>query len=594
MAFTKIAAAGIGSTGTVTLENLNVTGTITASLTGTATSTTNIPNLTGAITSVNTVTSLGSFSSANLATALTDETGSGSAVFATSPTLVTPVLGTASATSIVVSGISTLGVTSATNLTSRQLNVSGISTFTNGPILVGTATSTGTASQRLQVTGGAYVSGNLGIGTTNPTSKLQVVGDTRVSGVVTAFDFYNDAEYPNVRPTLDLAFSQTKILDSRITFTRASTATYVNSFGILTTAAVNQARFDHNPATGESLGLLVEEARTNRLQYSEQFDNAYWTKDKTAVASNAATAPDGTFTADLLYTITSGVATVGRVTGAVSSAPYTSTIYLKSAGFTWAVVYAAQGNHIALFNLVNGTVGTQTAGITAASISPVGNGWFRCSVTQTATFATFYVSPADANGSTTSTASGTSGIYAWGAQLEAGSFPTSYIPTTSATVTRAADVASITGTNFSSWYNATQGTLLAFQRSLAGQDAYQTATFTLSSSNPNAELIGMEVTNDYNRFYVYGNGNTAASYNYAPVTPGTLTKNALAYQVDNVAAVRNGGTVATDASVGIPSAIDRANLGHNLIYGQQKQQTIARLAYYPVRLPDAQLQTITL
>ena len=324
MAFTKIAAAGIGSTGTVTLENLVVTGSITASLTGTATSTTNIPNLTGAITSNNTTTSLGSFSSANLATALSDKTGSGSNVFATSPVLVTPSLGIATATSINASGIITatqlstgasgtgvnittdtisgpatltidpaavgdntgavrikgdlyvdgtqfivnsttieladfnvgiattvgtnalldgagIGIGSASNqktltwnnsstalkssedfdvasgkvykingtsvlsnntlgsdivtssLTSvgtlGQLQVTGVSTFTNGPILVGTATSTGTASQPLQVTDGAYVSGNVGIGTTNPTSKLQVQGDVSVLGIITATSF---------------------------------------------------------------------------------------------------------------------------------------------------------------------------------------------------------------------------------------------------------------------------------------------------------------------------------------------------------------------------------------------------------------------
>ena len=136
-------------------------GSFTGALTGTATSTTNIPNLTGAITSSNTTTSLGSFTSANLLTALTDETGSGAAVFATSPTLVTPVLGAASATSIVVS--------------------SG-STFTNGPILVGTATSTGTASQPLQVTGGAYVSGSLGVGVTNPGANAN--GTLQVNGTI--------------------------------------------------------------------------------------------------------------------------------------------------------------------------------------------------------------------------------------------------------------------------------------------------------------------------------------------------------------------------------------------------------------------------
>jgi hypothetical protein len=85
--------------GSASATSINVSGIVTAttfvgSLSGTATSTTNIPNLTGAITSVNTTTSLGSFTSANLAAALTDETGSGANVFATSPTLVTPILGT--------------------------------------------------------------------------------------------------------------------------------------------------------------------------------------------------------------------------------------------------------------------------------------------------------------------------------------------------------------------------------------------------------------------------------------------------------------------------------------------------------------------
>jgi hypothetical protein len=165
-------SVGIGTTNTQGYElyvngDVNVAGIVTATtfigaVAGTATSTTNIPNLTGAITSNNTTTSLGSFTSANLSAALTDETGSGSAVFSTSPTLVTPVLGAASATSIVVS--------------------SG-STFTNGPVLIGSGTSTGTASQPLQVTGGAYVSGNLGIGTTNPQAKLDVSADALISGL---------------------------------------------------------------------------------------------------------------------------------------------------------------------------------------------------------------------------------------------------------------------------------------------------------------------------------------------------------------------------------------------------------------------------
>ncbi len=168
--------------------NVKVSGTITAALTGTATSTTNIPNLTGAITSNNTTTSLGSFSSSDLSTALSDKTGTGFNVFDTSPTLVTPVLGAASATSIVVS--------------------SG-STFTNGPILVGTATSTGTASQPLQVTGGAYVSGNLGIAVTAPSFTADIAGDARVTstnkmrfgGTSTSTNFY--IQYNSTTNSLD-------------------------------------------------------------------------------------------------------------------------------------------------------------------------------------------------------------------------------------------------------------------------------------------------------------------------------------------------------------------------------------------------------
>lgn len=84
--------------------------------------------------------------------------------------------------STVVSGASTFS----------SLNVSGVSTFINGPVLIGSATSTGTTSQRLQVTGGTYISGNTGIGTTNSTSKLHVIGDVRVVGTVTATSFVGD------------------------------------------------------------------------------------------------------------------------------------------------------------------------------------------------------------------------------------------------------------------------------------------------------------------------------------------------------------------------------------------------------------------
>ncbi len=239
------------------------------------------------------------------------------------------------------------------------------------------------------------------------------------------------SNFPTVRPTLDLNFAQTKRLDPRITYSRSSSATYYDNTGVLRTAAANQARFDHDPTTGESLGLLVEEARTNELTYSEKLDDASWTKSNVTVIPNTALAPDQTLTAYSVYPTSPGTARyVYKNLGASSSAIRTNSVFAKANGKSWMYLYGSNGSAAVFFNLSNGTVGTVGAGVTG-SINAIGNGWYRCSVTQTAatTGRTLFVGPTDADGSTSITVSGTSGILIWGAQLEQGSFPTSYIPT---------------------------------------------------------------------------------------------------------------------------------------------------------------------
>ena len=280
-------------------------------------------------------------------------------------------------------------------------------------------------------------------------------------------------ETAGAAPTLDLNFAENRtLLDSvtgqnLVTFTRASAGTYVGSDGLIKTAPENVPRFDHNPVTGESLGLLVEEQRANLLLRSEEFGTT-WIPSNASVASNSTAAPDGTISADKL-TEDSSASTVHRIQQTVNFAAATVTysVYLKAASRNFALLVGFNGTNNRYidckFNLVNGTVDTIVNG--SAAITPAGNGWYRCSVTAATTVTAnniLYVYAASVAGGGANyesyTGDGTSGIYIWGAQLEAGTFPTSYIPTTDSAATRSADVASITGSAFSSWYRQDEGT----------------------------------------------------------------------------------------------------------------------------------------
>jgi hypothetical protein len=416
------------------------------------------------------------------------------------------------------------------------------------------------------------------------------------------------ALYPTVRPTLNLDFAKTKALDPRVTYTRASTATFVGSNGLIQTAASGAARFDHNPATGESLGLLVEEARTNLVLYSEQFDDAYWIKSNATISANAAIAPDGALTADLLYPNSSGSSRsiYKGVTGQTNGALYTVSVYAKASDIRWiglSSVRGNAGNDCVWFDLVDGTKGTQRGGATG-TIAAAGNGWYRCTVTQTSNTTTAFFGDlflCDADNSFLVTANGTSGALIWGAQIEAGSFPTSYIPTTSATVTRAADVASMTGANFSSWFNGNKKGTLFFNHDLTPETQY--------ASNTNSMIVAFaDSIFSYGNVIGYWGSGTArflATNNYS-ATPAEAynSGNFPAYGVtlsnpgyDKYALAYTPGSGLSKAAINgvLLPAIDTpsAYIPTGLFFGGTHTQRIARLAFYPVRLPDAQLQAIT-
>ena len=404
------------------------------------------------------------------------------------------------------------------------------------------------------------------------------------------------ALFPTVRPTLNLDFAKTKALDPRITFTRASTATFVGANGLIQTAASDVPRFDHNPTTGESLGLLVEEARTNLLTYSEQFDNAYWVKSNSTITTNAATAPDGQSTADALVENTANSQHFLHSSdfGGAANTTYTFSVYVKAAGRSFVGLTYGQsttwGDQYANFDLTLGTV-TLQVGVGSARINPCSNGWYRISITRTrnansgATYAFVFTGIASNNFSYTG--DGTSGIYVWGAQVELGSFPTSYIPTTTATVTRADDVASMTGTNFSSWYRQDEGTLLA---SIRPATSGNLSIWTLSDGTTAERMLAYSAS--VFNFYVDDNGSNQVNIGGYPFTTNSLSTFAAAYKTNNFAYSKNGVTPATDTSGTVPTPT-KLQIMAGYIGGEIQTGTIARLAYYPVRLPDATLQALT-
>ena len=267
--------------------------------------------------------------------------------------------------------------------------------------------------------------------------------------------------FPNVRPSLTVDFRNSETVDPRLASVRASTATFTDQFGVIQTALSNVPRITFDPVTGECLGLMREAQRTNLLIYSQDFSNAAWTKTNLTVESNVILAPDGTLTADKL--IADATTTTHRVQRTIYYAlnTYTESVYAQAGENRFiqlAIAYYAQSTFDwSNFDLINGTV--QSFGSAIGKITNIGNGWFRCeTIKNTGSGAgKTYIAIATSLSSSLLPiylGDGVSGLYIWGSQLEVGAYASSYIPTVASQVTRAADSATMTGVNFTSWYGA--------------------------------------------------------------------------------------------------------------------------------------------
>ena len=355
----------------------------------------------------------------------------------------------------------------------------------------------------------------------------------------------------------------TKLFSDLITFTRASSATRVNSSGLVETVASDQPRFDYDPVTLQPKGLLIEEQRTNLLTYSEQFDNAGWAKGSGAtVSANTNAAPDGTTTADTL--ISGGDSSVFQAPTLVNGATYVFSVWLK----------AGTRSSISLYCTANSGIPNVSCSLTSS--------WQRFSLTFTANQAGSVL--IGGGGSFTS---GT--VIAWGAQLEAGAFPTSYIPTTTAAATRAADIATITGSNFSSWYRQDEGTLL-------GEVISSDGTVCFGVGNTFSDTMYATRGTANNISFRSGGADQAVLSTPFNAASGYANKVVFAYRVNDFAAVSNGGVASTDTSGAVSSNMVRLSLGSSAwdtSGGNSINGHLRRITYYPRRLTDAELQALT-
>jgi len=379
-------------------------------------------------------------------------------------------------------------------------------------------------------------------------------------------------------------------------FTRGSEATRINAQGLIETVASGENRLNYSLLDGEVVGcpsLLLEPQRTNLLQYSEQLSN--WTNiQNVTVSDNDIISPDGTQNASKVNETTSNSIHRLFLNPTVTSAKHTYSIFLKKGTRSWVYLRldGAQSEQRTWFDLENGVLGNVNSDH-IASIENFGNGWYRCSVSIAGT--TYDTTPLailalSTENNVLSYAGGTDKyIYAWGAMLEEGSYPTSYIKTTSAAVTRVAETCN--GSGDADTFNDSEGVLMVDASFLS--DDLTLRYITLNSSNTaNRIILAPTTTSNQIRCQLISSSVPQVELFHTVQDIKDNIKIAFKYKNNDFAFWVNGFEVGTDnsgtTSIGLNS-LDFSNVGGaQPFYGNTKQ-----LQYFDTALSDTELEQLT-
>jgi hypothetical protein len=365
-----------------------------------------------------------------------------------------------------------------------------------------------------------------------------------------------------------------------------------------TTDRLNVPRIDYT--NGSCPSILVEPQRTNVNLYSEQFDNAYWTKQATTVTANNTTSPDGTINADkIISTAVNDEHLVYYFEPTLLNQVLTVSLFVKKLNYRYAILrsFTTGAYRTSVFDLDNGTITSQDLG--TSTIKNYGNGWYRISTTFTSPLGVFGIQYGfSATTGFTYNGDGTSANYAWGFQTELGSYATSYIPTVASSVTRNADVISKTG--ISSLIGQTEGTIFVeeiYDANVANNGGVDDTLVSLSDGT----------TNNLISIFHYGNGggvdrkvlffirlsNVNQAAFYSSSLPSGTYKIAMAYKNNDVAFYINGVQLGTDTSATIPATSALTLVDPVTVLAATKTVNFKNIALFKTRLSNTELATLT-
>ena len=370
-----------------------------------------------------------------------------------------------------------------------------------------------------------------------------------------------------------------------LTFTRASTATRVNAAGLIESVATGVPRIDY---TGGGCGkLLLEPQRTNVVLQSENLDSGAWpTNNITSINSDFATSPSGATTADK---INYGSGNVFIRTNSTLTAASSASIFVKYVDFPFIqIMMSGDANHYANFDIQNGTIGSVGSASTAA-IEDYGNGWYRIILNAlTGTFngtARFYKIDTLAKG--WAQGGGVAGSFLmWGGQLELGSYPTSYIPTTTTAVTRTQDTA--TKGSIDSLIGQTEGTIFVDMNI----DAWDSSSFYFGVYGGGNEIYFACVGTGFLRFKHYGGGTTLAQIQQSGFALGRH-KLAARYKNNDWAFYVDGVLIGVDTSGTFSGLIGFCSLGYSSPAAYPSNAKYNSAMVFPTALSNAELATLT-